>query len=137
MKEIELSSLTPHFPWSDAFGDLGYQMPYPEVLMTSDRAYAFAQQVSGLLMTQGWEPDTSISYRLERTESTHEAYRLTTEIHLEPLDPAWEVIGIPLDRLIGYITTAVAEWVIISDLDARPMRIVPLSPTECMLVSGV
>lgn len=133
---VELEQLSPFYPWAQMFDDMGYQMPFPEVMMTSDRAYALSTQITGLLMTQSWEIDNLASYYLEPViESTHEAYRLYTDISIGTLDEAWEVIGVPSDRLYKYMHLSLVGWVIKHQFSGRSFREVALGEGEWMLVA--
>lgn len=133
---VELEHLSPFYPWARMFDDMGFQMPFPEVMMTSDRAYALSIQITGLLMTQSWEVDNLASYYLEPvSEATHEAYRLYTSISIGSLDEAWEAIGISQDSLYTYMHLALVGWVIKHQLSGRSFREVALSEGEWMLVA--
>lgn len=133
---VELELLSPFYPWAQMFDDMGYQMPFPEVMMTSDRAYALSTQITGLLMTQSWEIDNVASYYLEPVEeATHEAYRLYTAISIGSLDEAWEVIGISSDSLHRYMHLALLGWVVKHQLSGRSFREVALAEGEWMLVA--
>lgn len=136
LQDVALDRLIPFFPWAQMYEDLGYQMPYPEVMMTSDRAYALSTQVSGLLMMQSWEIDNKAAYSLVPVaEATHEAYRLTTAVSLGTIDEAWEVIGMHYERLLGYMHLSLLGWVMHEQLKDRPMRSVPLDLGSWMLVA--
>lgn len=133
---VALDQLIAHFPWAQMYADLGFHMPYPEVLMTSDRAYALSTQISGLLMTQSWEVDNTASYRLEPiAESTHEAYRLTTDVRLGTIDEAWAVIGMSADKLLHYMHLSLVGWAQHSLLEGRAMRPVLQGQGQWMLIA--
>lgn len=133
---IDLTELIPYYPWAEMFVDLGYHMPYPEVLMTSDRAYALSTQINGLLMMQSWEVGNDATYSLERIEaSIHEAYHLTAEVRLETLDEAWAHIGIAEDRLLHYLRSSLISWVMATQLAGRPMRSLQLPSGVWMLIA--
>lgn len=135
MKTIDLNELTPYFPWGDMYADLGFAMPYPEVMMTSDRAYALQTQVSGLLMMQSWAAGNMAAYELRMEESTHEAYTLEMQLELPSIDDAWEVIGITEERLVAYMRRAFVHYVQATALSSRPFRFVKLTDERYLCVS--
>ena len=65
---LGFDTLIPFFPWGRFFHDQGYIMPYPEVTMASEDAYARYTQISGLLMTESWEAGNHLDYVIERPE---------------------------------------------------------------------
>lgn len=133
--QIGLEPLIPHFPWTAMYEDLGYQMPFPEVLMTSDRAYALSTQVNGLLMMQSWELDNYLTYELTKVaDVTHLAYRLSVSVSLGALDEAWLAIGIPEDRLKGYLSLALANYLAENEL-AGGFKVASLPDGVYMLIA--
>lgn len=134
MKTIDLNKLSEHFPWATLYEDLGYAMPYPEVIMTSDRAYALQTQVFGLLMMQSWGSGNEARYLLERADASVEAYTLSCELRLETIDEAWEYIGIAESTLLEYMHKALVAYAISQELSGRSMRIVELGQGRYMLV---
>lgn len=135
MQQVDLTHLIDYFPWSEVYQSLGYAMPYPEVLMTSDRAYAFQTQVAGLLMMQSWGSGNSAAYTLARAEATHEAYTLDLHLNLETIDEAWEVIGISAEALRAYMSASLLGYVLAKPLGGRPFKVVPLAEGRYMLVA--
>lgn len=135
MKPIDLSKLSDHFPWGRLYEDLGYAMPYPEVTMTSDRAYALQTQIFGLLMMQSWGVGNEAKYKMEKVEATHEAYTLDYELRLETIDEAWEYIGIAKPTLIEYMKQSLVDYVLSVELDKRSFRSVSLAEGRYMLVA--
>lgn len=135
MTTIDLNDLSNYFPWGDMYEDLGFAMPYPEVMMTSDRAYALQTQVSGLLMMQSWAAGNRAAYELEQAEATHEAYTLTLDLDLPTIDEAWEVIGISEERLHTYMRIAFVRYVSATALPSKPFRVVSLSDERYMYVA--
>lgn len=134
---IDLTDLIPHFPWARMFDELGYHMPYPEVLMTSDRAYALSTQVNGLLMMQAWEVDNKASYHLETIEQvSHQAYRLCTQIEMGALDEAWAVVGITAEALLSYLDEALVGYVMKTSLSDKSLRPIRLAQGSWMLVTA-
>lgn len=114
---------------------LGYAMPYPEVIMTSDRAYALQTQVFGLLMMQSWASGNRAAYAMERAEATHEAYIIDIELALPTIDEAWEVVGITGDMLLAYMQAALLRYISDKALPEGEFRAVPLSEGRYMFVS--
>lgn len=92
MLQINHDLIMRSFPWALLFDDLGYQMPYPDVLMTSDRAYALHTQVSALLLDLVYDP----AFRAEV------AGGLPT-VQLGAIDEAWAYIGVDDERLLRYM----------------------------------
>lgn len=135
MVQVDLNDLTEYFPWGNLYSDLGYAMPYPEVIMTSDRAYALQTQVSGLLMMQSWGAGNAASYQLEQANASHEAYTAELSILLPSLDEAWSVIGIQEDQLRLYMLQALASYIFARVLPKRAFRSVSLSPNRYMYVA--
>lgn len=136
MKAIDLNHLSEYFPWSAMYEALGYAMPYPEVIMTSDRAYALQTQVFGLLMMQSWASGNRAAYHIERAEATHEAYTLDYELELPTIDEAWQVVGITTEMLLAYMHTALIAYIQAKVLpEGTPYRAVSLSPGRCMFVA--
>lgn len=134
MTTIDLTELTNYFPWGEMYDDLGFAMPYPEVMMTSDRAYALQTQVSGLLMMQSWASGNMAAYTLEEAEATHEAYILTMKLELPSIDEAWEVIGIKKERLWSYMRSAFARYISATALPDKVFRLVPLGEDRYMYI---
>ena len=134
MKIVDFSQLTESFPWSELCDNLGYAMPYPEVIMTSDRAYALYTQIAGLLMMEGWELGNTASYELERIDSSHEAYMLTTKVELASINEAWSVIGIAEQTLHVYIHTALVDYVGKNELTGKNYTSTSLGEGRYMLV---
>ena len=130
MKIVDFSQLTESFPWSELYDNLGYAMPYPEVIMTSDRAYALYTQIAGLLMMEGWELGNIASYELERIDSSHEAYMLTTKVELASINEAWSVIGIVEQTL----HTALVNYVGKNELTGKNYTSTSLGEDRYMLV---
>lgn len=95
MSQINHDLIMRSFPWALLFDDLGYQMPYPDVLMTSDRAYALHTQVSALLLDLVYDPAFSAEV----------AGGLPT-VQLGAIDEAWAYIGVDDERLLRYIQLA-------------------------------
>lgn len=132
---VSLELLIPDFPWATMFDDLGFHMPYPEVLMTSDRAYALSTQINGLLMMQSWEMDNTAAYTLVPvTDSTHEAYRLNSSVSLGTVDEAWEYIGISTESLLRYMRRSLVAHVQRTVFPGRAMRLVPLSDDDSWML---
>lgn len=136
MTNIDLTHLSEYFPWSEVYDDLGYAMPYPEVLMTSDRAYAFQTQVAGLLMMQSWGDGNRATYAVEQAEASHEAYMVELVLELPTIDEAWELIGVPTEKLMSYMKTAMLRYVSSKALPQKSFRIVPLDEGKYMFVSA-
>ena len=134
MKIVDFSQLTESFPWSELYDNLCYAMPYPEVIMTSDRAYALYTQIAGLLMMEGWELGNTASYELERIDSSHEAYMLTTKVELASVNEAWGVIGIAEQTLHAYIHTALVNYVGKNELTGKNYTSTSLGEGRYMLV---
>ncbi|MDY5858199.1 MAG: hypothetical protein SPK09_03095 [Porphyromonas sp.] len=135
MTTIDLNDLSEYFPWGQVYEDLGYAMPYPEVMMTSDRAYALQAQVTGLLMMQSWGAGNSAAYTLERAEATYLAYTLTIDLQLPSIDEAWALIGIPEERLRDYMRLSLVRYVSDKVLpEGSTFRLVPLSEERYMFV---
>lgn len=134
MKIVDFSQLTESFPWSELYDNLGYAMPYPEVIMTSDRAYALYTQIAGLLMMEGWELGNTASYELERIDSSHEAYMLTTKVELASVNEAWGVIGIAEQTLHAYIHMALVNYVGKNELTGKNYTSTSLGEGRYMLV---
>ncbi|KGN70018.1 hypothetical protein HQ37_04660 [Porphyromonas sp. COT-239 OH1446] len=103
---IDLNLLIRHFPWKELCRDYGFAIPYPEVMMTSDRAHALYTQISGLLLPLAWELDNEVRYRLEAHPMQSEAELLFVEVELKVLDEAWEVIGFPRSTVERYLSLA-------------------------------
>lgn len=95
MLQINHDLIMRSFPWALLFDDLGYQMPYPDVLMTSDRAYALHTQVSALLLDLVYDP----AFRAEVSGG------LPT-VELGTIDEAWAYIGVEDERLLRYMQLA-------------------------------
>lgn len=134
MKTVDFTHLIEYFPWGAFYDDLGFAMPYPEVMMTSDKAYALQTQVSGLLMMQSWGEGNEASYSLEPVEATHEAYTLNIDLRLESIDEAWELIGVPSDKLHEYMRASILRYVSKKELEGKTFRSVPLPERKYMLV---
>ncbi len=133
---VALELLIPDFPWAVMYDELGFHMPYPEVMMTSDRAYALSTQINGLLMMQSWELDNVASYHLARVEeATHEAYRLSLSLSLGTIDEAWEYIGIPTDQLLRYMRLSLLGHVLRTQLSGKSYRTVELPDDVYMLIA--
>lgn len=134
MKHVDFSQLTEVFPWSEVYDNLGYAMPYPEVIMTSDRAYALYTQIAGLLMMEGWEAGNAARYTLERIDSPHEAYMLETTLELASINEAWEVIGIAEPTLRMYLHQALENYARKEELSGRAHTSTKLGDNKSMIV---
>lgn len=132
-RPIDLGQLSGHMPWSEIFRDMGYPMPYPEVVMAGELAYAQYTQMNSLLMTLAWELDNRAHYHLERAETSYEAYMMEVDLELGTIHEAWEVIGISPERLHDYLLQAVASWARHQALSQREVKMVRLMPKRWML----
>lgn len=135
MTAIDLTRLTEYFPWGEMYADLGFAMPYPEVLMMNDKAYALHAQVTGLLMMQSWGAGNAAGYSTTRAESPREAYTVELMLDLPTLDEAWPVIGIPYETLLRYMTTALLDYVRAVALPQHSFRTVQLAEGRYMFVA--
>lgn len=114
---VDLGQLSAHMPWAQVFEDLQYPMPYPEVVMAGELAFAQFTQMNSLLMMLSWEGDSRASYTLERLTpddptASAEVYRLSIEVYLDGFNEGWAVLGISEPSLLDYIQQAVAAWAI-------------------------
>lgn len=95
--------LIPYFPWGRFFHDQGYIMPYPEVTLASEDAYARYTQVSGLLMTESWEPGNHLDYIIEHPEEGEaDHYILRFSLSLETVSEVWEYLSTSAEQLRTY-----------------------------------
>lgn len=105
-------------PWAKVFADLKYPMPYPEVVMAGELAYAQFTQMNSLLSMLAWEGDSRASYTFtpltepDQGEGSPSIYRLTVDVQLDGYNEAWAMLGIGQDQLLGYVQQAVASWAI-------------------------
>lgn len=110
---VDLGQLGAHMPWAEVFADLKYPMPYPEVVMAGELAYAQFTQMNSLLSMLSWEGDSRASYTLTPLSAGGEVYRLTVEVVLEGYaQEAWELLGIGQEQLRSYVQAAVAAWAV-------------------------
>lgn len=138
MITVDLSLISDYYPWGRMYADLGYAMPYPEVIMTSDRAYALQTQIFGLLMMQSWGSGNKAGYILEETQTTHKAYIVEVEVSLETVDEAWAVVGITEDMLCTYMTEALLNYIQaqILNITTQDYKQVPLGNSRYMFVAN-
>lgn len=138
MITVDLSLISDYYPWGRMYADLGYAMPYPEVIMTSDRAYALQTQIFGLLMMQSWGSGNKAGYILEETQTTHKAYIVEVEVSLETVDEAWAVVGITEDMLYTYMTEALLNYIQaqILNITTQDYKQVPLGNSRYMFVAN-
>ena len=100
---LGFDTLIPFFPWGRFFHDQGYIMPYPEVTMASEDAYARYTQISGLLMTESWEAGNHLDYVIERPKEPEADYlllRLT--LSLDTVSEVWDYLSVSQDQLRTY-----------------------------------
>lgn len=100
---LGFDTLIPFFPWGRFFHDQGYIMPYPEVTMASEDAYARYTQVSGLLMTESWEAGNHLDYVIERPEEPEVDYLLLRlALSLDTVSEVWDYLSVSQDQLRTY-----------------------------------
>lgn len=113
---VDLGQIAVHMPWAQVFEDLKYPMPYPEVVMAGELAYAQFTQMNSLLMMLAWEGDSKATYSLELlSDSTAaapmpELYHLTVTVQLDGFNEGWNALGISEEALLDYLKQAVACW---------------------------
>lgn len=100
---LGFDTLIPFFPWGRFFHDQGYIMPYPEVTMASEDAYARYTQISGLLMTESWEAGNHLDYVIERPEEPESDYLLLRlALSLDTVSEVWDYLSVSQDQLRTY-----------------------------------
>ena len=100
---LGFDTLIPFFPWGRFFHDQGYIMPYPEVTMASEDAYARYTQISGLLMTESWEAGNHLDYVIERPEEPEADYLLLRlALSLDTVSEVWDYLSVSQDQLRTY-----------------------------------
>ncbi len=100
---LGFDTLIPFFPWGRFFHDQGYIMPYPEVTMASEDAYARYTQISGLLMTESWEAGNHLDYVIERPEEPESDYLiLRLALSLDTVSEVWDYLSVSQDQLRTY-----------------------------------
>ena len=100
---LGFDTLIPFFPWGRFFHDQGYIMPYPEVTMASEDAYARYTQISGLLMTESWEAGNHLDYVIERPEEPEVDYLLLRlALSLDTVSEVWDYLSVSQDQLRTY-----------------------------------
>ena len=100
---LGFDTLIPFFPWGRFFHDQGYIMPYPEVTMASEGAYARYTQISGLLMTESWEAGNHLDYVIERPEEPESDYLLLRlALSLDTVSEVWDYLSVSQDQLRTY-----------------------------------
>ena len=100
---LGFDTLIPFFPWGRFFHDQGYIMPYPEVTMASEDAYARYTQISGLLMTESWEAGNHLDYVIERPEELEVDYLLLRlALSLDTVSEVWDYLSVSQDQLRTY-----------------------------------
>ena len=97
---LGFDTLIPFFPWGRFFHDQGYIMPYPEITMASEDAYARYTQITGLLMTESWEAGNHLDYVIERPEEPEADYLLLRlALSLDTVSEVWEYLSVSQDHL--------------------------------------
>lgn len=114
---IDLGQIGTHMPWATIFADLKYPMPYPEVVMAGELAYAQFTQMNSLLSMLAWAGDSHAAYTLTPLSVGGEAgapevYRLEVEVQLDCDSEAWASLGIGAEQLMGYVREAAAAWAV-------------------------
>lgn len=100
---LGFDTLIPFFPWARFFHDQGYIMPYPEVTLASEDAYARYTQMSGLLMTESWEPGNHLDYTIERPEEEGaEHFILRFSLSLDTISEVWDYLSVSEEQLRSY-----------------------------------
>ena len=100
---LGFDTLIPFFPWGRFFHDQGYIMPYPEITMASEDAYARYTQISGLLMTESWEAGNHLDYVIERPEEPEVDYLLLRlALSLDTVSEVWDYLSVSQDQLRTY-----------------------------------
>lgn len=132
-KTIDLGQLQEYMPWKQVFEDLQYPMPYPEVVMAGELAYAQYTQMVSLLMMLSWEAGNKATFTLEHVDATVEAYILDIDFALQNINDGWDVVGITPERLKDYLTQAAASWAQYNTLSGKNIRAVRLEPNKWML----
>lgn len=132
----DLGQVASYMPWVEVFQDMGYPMPYPEVVMAGELAYAQFTQMNSLLMMLSWEGNNQAHYRLEAVESSYEAYRLSVDLQLESISEAWGIIGISDAKLRDYLLQGVALWARHKKLPNSQLKMIRIAPTEWMMTAS-
>ncbi|MDO4707829.1 MAG: hypothetical protein Q4A61_05355 [Porphyromonadaceae bacterium] len=133
---VDLGQLGAHMPWTEVFADLKYPMPYPEVVMAGELAYAQFTQMNSLLMMLSWEGDSRASYTLtplaggEGMEVPNQVYRLMVDVRLDGYNEAWATLGITELQLLGYVQQAVAAWAMHKQWGSTAVRSVRIDETS-------
>ncbi|MDO4692430.1 MAG: hypothetical protein Q4A64_06125 [Porphyromonadaceae bacterium] len=134
LQPADLGQVASYMPWVEVFQDMGYPMPYPEVVMAGELAYAQFTQMNSLLMMLSWESDNQAHYALERVEASYEAYRLGVQLQLETISEAWSIVGISDAKLRDYLLQGVALWARHKELPNRELKMVRLSDEQWMVM---
>lgn len=132
-EQVDINLLIKHFPWTELCQDYGFAMPYPEVMMTSDRAHALYTQISGLLLPLAWEIDNQSSYEVVAHPTIPDGYVLRINVKLPVLDEAWEFIGFPEDSVRRYLTLATYYYVTKELWGDKAYRYFPLEEGEWLI----
>ncbi|KGN84455.1 hypothetical protein [Porphyromonas sp. COT-290 OH860] len=132
----DLGQVASYMPWVEVFQDMGYPMPYPEVVMAGELAYAQFTQMNSLLMMLSWEGNNQAHYRLEAVEASYEAYRLSVNLQLESISEAWGMIGISDAKLRDYLLQGVALWARHKKLPNSQLKMIRIAPTEWMMTAS-
>lgn len=132
---VDLNLLIRHFPWSELCQDYGFAMPYPEVMMTSDRAHALYTQISGLLLPLSWELDNRAHYEIVEHPTVPDGLVLRIGVELPVLDEAWEAIGFAAPQVVGYLSLATYYYLTKELWAGKPYRYFPLEKGEWLIVA--
>ncbi|KGO01613.1 hypothetical protein [Porphyromonas sp. COT-290 OH3588] len=132
----DLGQVASYMPWVEVFQDMGYPMPYPEVVMAGELAYAQFTQMNSLLMMLSWEGNNQAHYRIEPVEASYEAYRLSVDLQLESISEAWGIIGISDAKLRDYLLQGVALWARHKKLPNSQLKMIRIAPTEWMMTAS-
>lgn len=135
-EQVDLNLLIRHFPWTELCQDYGFAMPYPEVMMTSDRAHALYTQISGLLLPLAWEIDNQSSYEIVEHSTVPDGLILRIVVQLPILDEAWEVIGFPEVLVKRYLTLATFSYLTKELWADKPYRYFPLEEGAWLIASN-
>lgn len=136
LQPADLGQVASYMPWVEVFQDMGYPMPYPEVVMAGELAYAQFTQMNSLLMMLSWEGNNQAHYHLEPVEASYEAYRLSVDLQLESISEAWGIIGISDAKLRDYLLQGVALWARHKELPNSELKMIRIAPTEWMMTAS-